>query len=334
MNYETFFRRQLDGLRREGNYRVFADLQRRAGNFPRATHHRDREPRRGHGVVLQRLSRHGPAPDRAGGHARGAGPLRRRRRRNPQHLRHQPLPCAAGARSSPTCTATKPRCSSPPATSSNWAALGHARRAHAGLRHPVGRLQPRLDDRGHPRTAAPKSTSSRTMIPADLDRQLAALDPGRPKLVAFESVYSMDGDIAPIAEICDVAERHGAMTYLDEVHAVGLYGPRGGGIAERDGVSHRLTVIEGTLGQRLRRGRRLYRGLERDVRLRAQLRLRLHLHHRAAAGGRGRRDRQHPPSEGQRRASGRGSRSAWRRCVAGSMPSACRTTTIRAISCR
>ena len=246
-SYVNRFGEALGGLRREGRYRVFTDIVRRQGQYPRADYHGSGAPKpitvwcsndylgmSQHPKVLAAM--HG-AIDKAGG---GSGGTRNISGTTHYHVeleaeladlhgKEAALLFTSGYVSNDTTLATLGKLLPGLIVFSD--ALNHASMIE-GIRH--GGMEKRVF--GHNDLG-------------DLESQLRTADPSAPKLIAFESVYSMDGDFGPIAASCDLAQQYGALTYLDEVHGVGLYGPRGAGVAARDGVMARLDIVEGTLAK-------------------------------------------------------------------------------------
>jgi 5-aminolevulinate synthase len=245
MDFDRFFAEALGALKAEGNYRIYANLQRQRGEQTRAVNHMN-EPREVTVWCSNDYLGMAHHPDVVGAMVNaveacgtGAGGTRNISGNAVHHIALEAeLADLHGKEAALLFTS---------GYVSNWAALSTlgARIPNAVILSDAGNHASMIEGIRHSRADKViwKHNDWR-----DLDRKLKAVG-DRPKIVAFESVYSMDGDIAPIREIVEVAEAHGAMTYIDEVHAVGMYGPRGGGVSERDGLADRITLIEGTLGK-------------------------------------------------------------------------------------
>jgi 5-aminolevulinate synthase len=247
MDFDALFSDQLDLLKKEGNYRVFAELERQSGAFPRAKSYDKKSPENvtiwcsndylgmGQSQIVKDAMK--SVIDTNGC---GAGGTRNISGTNHHHVLLE-NELADLHRKEAALLFTS-------GYVSNWASLGTlgSKLPNAVILSDSANHASMIEGIRHSRA---DKVIWKHNDPDDLDRKLKAVGPNCPKIVAFESVYSMDGDISPMQEIVEVAESHNAMTYLDEVHAVGLYGPRGGGISEELGLSDRITLIEGTLGK-------------------------------------------------------------------------------------
>jgi 5-aminolevulinate synthase len=247
MDYAKAFAKALQSLKDEGRYRVFADIRRNRGQFPAARHFAGGTTRPitvwcsndylGMGQHPAVLAAMHEAIDAAGA---GSGGTRNISGTTHYHVELEAeLADLHGKEAALLFTS---------AYVANDTTLATLRKLLPGL-------VIFSDAKNHAsmiagiRNGGGDKVIFRNNDLADLDARLRQADPARPKVIAFESVYSMDGLMAPIGAICDLAEKYGALTYIDEVHAVGLYGPRGGGLAERDSVMDRVDIINGTLAK-------------------------------------------------------------------------------------